>query len=51
MKLENLDWNFIYGVIFLVIPMLMGAFWLEYHCYYLKMRELDALETQLKIES
>ena len=51
MKLENLDWNFIYGVIFLVIPMLMGDFWLEYHCYYLKMRELDALETQLKIES
>jgi hypothetical protein len=51
MKLENLDWNFIYGVIFLVIPMLMGAFWIEHRCYHVKMRELDALEKQLKIES
>lgn len=44
MNLENLDWNFIYGVIFLVIPVLIGFFWLEYHCYYLKMRESDTLE-------
>jgi hypothetical protein len=31
--------------------MLMGAFWLEYHCYHLKMRELETLEKQLKIEN
>ncbi len=48
MKLENLDWDFIYGVVFLVIPVLIGVFWLQYHCYYLQIKKLDSLEKSLK---
>jgi hypothetical protein len=51
MKLPNLDWEYILEIALFVAPALIGLFWIEHRCYHVKIRELEALKTQLKTES